>query len=88
MSGFNVSSLKSGRTLLTHLLYPSPPPPPAPVWPLQVRKAANTLNNVLARRHEGCDLDGLNLMGGAERRISNALCHGARGLVFVTVAKV
>ncbi|CAN0147015.1 unnamed protein product [Ascophyllum nodosum] len=53
----------------------------------EVRKAANTLNNVLARRHEGCDLDGLNLMGGAERRISNALCHGARGLVFVTVAK-
>lgn len=50
----------------------------------EVRKSANTLNNLLSRR-QGCD--GLSDMTGAEQDLSHHLVHNARGLVFVTVAK-
>ncbi|CAN0005004.1 unnamed protein product [Pylaiella littoralis] len=52
----------------------------------EVRKSANTLNNLLSRRQR-CDCDGLSLLAGSEQRVSQSLCIGARGLVFVTVAK-
>ncbi|CAN0167675.1 unnamed protein product [Ectocarpus sp. 6 AP-2014] len=52
----------------------------------EVRKSANTLNNILERR-QGCDCDGMNLMLRPEQRISQSLCRGAIGLVFVTIAK-
>lgn len=52
----------------------------------EVRKSANSLNNVLARRRS-LDCDGLSLMGAGEQRVSRSLCEGARGLVFVTIVK-
>lgn len=56
----------------------------------QVRKASNTLNNVLQQREQLCECDGMRLndLSSAECQISRSLWKGAEGLVFITVAKV